>query len=125
MFWSRNCILIGVALIWRAMWRLLALIWLALSLAFASGPAFAMSAADCPMAESASSSTMHHDDNGCCKPVCGANCVTACPSMVAPSHDRAAAPAKPVANRLIAALSTPLHSIALKGADPPPRTIFI
>src|SRR5437899_11452668 len=102
--------------------RLFVLIWLALSLAFASGPAFAMSAADCPMTASSSSSAMHHDGNDCCKPACAANCATACPAIVVPSTGRAATPAEAIGNQLFAVIGAPLHSAALTGADPPPRT---
>jgi hypothetical protein len=104
--------------------RLLTLIWLALALALASGPAFAMSEADCSMASSSSPSSMHHDSNDCCKPACTANCATACPAVVVPSIDRAGAPAEPIVKQLFATIAAPLHSTAIKGADPPPRTIF-
>jgi hypothetical protein len=104
--------------------RLFALIWLALSLAFASGPAYAMTAADCPMSASSSSSAMHHDSNDCCKPACAANCVMACPAMVAPSRERAAVPVEQITKQLVAIRAAPLHSIDLTTTDPPPRIIF-
>ena len=103
--------------------RLLALIVLALSLALASGPAFAVPAADCPMA--GSSKTMHHDNNrDCCKPACAPNCAMPCPSVVVPSLSRTAAPAELTGTQAIAALAAPLHSTAPSSADPPPRTII-
>ncbi|MES2136345.1 MAG: hypothetical protein V4502_04695 [Pseudomonadota bacterium] len=102
--------------------RLFALIVLALSLAFASGPAFAVPAHDCPMA--GSSSTMHHEGNGdCCKPACAPNCAMPCPSMVAPTGGTVG-PAAVIARQLVATLATPLHSSNLSGVDPPPRTII-
>lgn len=104
--------------------RLFVLIWLALSLAFASGPVFAMSADDCPTSASSSSSAMHHDGMDCCKPACAANCAAACPAMVVPSIGRAGVPAEPIGNQPFAVVAAPLYSSNLSGADPPPRTIF-
>lgn len=104
--------------------RLFALIVLALSLALASGPAFAIPAADCPMSAS-SSSAMNHDEMNCCKPTCAPNCATLCPAAVEPSTGRAEAPAELIGTRLAGLSPAPLHSTDLSGADPPPRTTFI
>ncbi len=101
--------------------RLIALIWLALSLAMSSGPAFAVPAADCPMA--GSSKAMHHgNDRDCCKPACAPNCALSCPNMVAPSISRALTPVELIGPQHAIRLSAPLHSFDLSGADPPPRT---
>ena len=103
--------------------RLLALIVLALSLALASGPAFAIPAADCPMAAS-SSSGMSHDEMGCCKPDCAPSCATLCPGALVPSIGRAEVPKDPVGTQLAALNPAPLYSTDLSGTDPPPRTTF-
>ena len=101
--------------------RLIALIWLALSLAMSSGPAFAVQTADCPMA--GSSMPMHHDhDRNCCTPACAPNCALACPNLVAPSASGALAPVGLIGPALAIRLSAPLQSFELSGADPPPRT---
>jgi hypothetical protein len=102
--------------------RLIALIVLALSLAIASGPAFAVPAVDCAMAGS-SSSGMSHDEMDCCKPDCAPSCATLCPAGVVPTIDRAEAPAEPIAQLLAALKPAPLHSTDLSTTDPPPRTI--
>lgn len=103
--------------------RLFALIVLALSLALASGPAFAVSAADCPMAAS-SSSSMAHDEMDCCKPDCAPSCATLCPGAVVPSIGRAESPAEPIRTQLLALSPAVLHSTDLSSTDPPPRTTF-
>ena len=110
-------------LTWRIMRRLIALIVLALSLALASGPAFAVPAADCAMAGS-SSSGMSHDDMDCCKPNCVSTCATLCPGAVVPSVGRAETPDQPIRTQLAALPPAPLHSTDLSGTDPPPRTII-
>lgn len=102
--------------------RLLALIVLALSLAFASGPAFAVPAADCAMAGS-SSSGMSHDDMDCCKPDCAPSCATLCPAAVVPSIGRAEGAVELIGALLVALTPFPLHSTDLSSTDPPPRTI--
>ena len=104
--------------------QLFALILLALSLALASGPAFAVPADDCPMAAS-SSPGMSHDEMGCCKPTCAPACATICPGAVVPVIGRAEAPAEPIGTRLVSLSPAPLHSTDLSGTDPPPRTTFI
>ena len=101
--------------------RLLALIMLTLSLAISSGPAFAVQAADCLMA--ASTTTISHDDMGCCKPICDQDCATLCPAAVVPSVGKASSPAEPVGPRLAALTPAPLHSTDLSDTDPSPRTI--
>ena len=103
--------------------RLIALIVLALSLAIASGPAFAVPAADCAMAGS-SSTGMSHEDMDCCKPDCAPSCATLCPAGVVPTIGRAETPAEPIALQLVALKPTPLHSTDLSATDPPPRTII-
>ena len=110
-------------LISRVMRRLFALIVLAVSLALASGPAFAVPAADCPMA--GSSKTMHHEGSrDCCKPACAPNCAMPCPNFVVPPLGRTASPAESLGAKAFALLATALHSTDLSGTDPPPRTIF-
>lgn len=103
--------------------RLVALLVLALSLVMASGPAFAVPAANCPMAGS-SMPMDHSQDHNCCKPACAPNCATLCPGAVMPSLARAKAPAEPISTQLVISGQAELHSIDLSGADPPPRTIF-
>lgn len=100
--------------------RLIAMIVLALSLAVASGPAFAVPAADCSMAAS-SSSDMSHDEMDCCKPDCAPSCATLCPAAVVPAIGGAEAPAELIQMQLAALSPAPLHSTDLSGADPPPR----
>lgn len=106
-----------------AMRRLLALIVLALSLATASGPAFAVPAEDCPMAAS-SSATMSHDEMECCKPDCAPACAALSSGAMVPSVGRGEAPAGPIRTTLVALSAEPLHSSDLSGTDPPPRTTF-
>ena len=103
--------------------RLIALIVLALSLALASGPAFAIPAADCSMAAS-SSSGMSHDEMDCCKPDCAPSCATLCPAGVVPAIGGAQAPADPIRMQLTSLGPVPLHSTDLSTTDPPPRTII-
>lgn len=103
--------------------RLFALIVLALSLALASGPAFAVPADDCPMAASSSSGTSH-DEMDCCKPSCAPACAAICPGAVMPVVGRTEAPADPAGTRLVSLSPAALHSTDLSGADPPPRTTF-
>jgi len=101
--------------------RLIALIVLAVSLALASGPAFAVPATDCAMAGS-SSSGMSHDDMDCCKPDCAPSCATLCPPAVVPAIGRADAPVALVSAPLVALMPEPLYSTDLSTTDPPPRT---
>lgn len=103
--------------------RLIALIVLALSLAIASGPAFAVPAVECAMAGS-SSSGMSHDEMDCCKPNCAPNCATLCPPAVVPTIAKAEMPAEPIGAQLAALTLAPLHSTDLSTTDPPPRTII-
>ena len=104
-----------------AMRRLLAMIVLVLSLALASGPAFAVPKADCPMAES-SMSGMSHDEMDCCTPDCAPSCATLCPGALVPSIGRVGSPTEPIGTPLLALSPAPLHSTDLSSADPPPRT---
>ena len=102
--------------------RLIALIVLALSLAIASGPAFAVPAVDCAMGSS--STGMNHDEMDCCKPDCAPNCATLAPAAVVPTIARAETPTEPIALQLAALTPAPLHSTELSTTDPPPRTII-
>lgn len=100
------------------MTRLFLIIWMALSLTVASGPAFAMPAPDCGMA---SSGMADHNKMGCCTP----DCAVACPAVavVLPSGsdlsrvDQLAAPSSmpPVS------VHPSIHPAA---DDPPPRTVI-
>lgn len=106
-----------------AMRRLLALLVLALSLAMASGPAFAVPKADCPMAGSGHMQ-VGHEDMDCCQKTCSPECATVCPGAVMPFPGRAAAPAARVGDQVAMRPVDMLHSADLAGADPPPRTTF-
>ena len=102
--------------------RLFVLIWLALSLAFASGPAFAMSKADCPMTAAHHMTKQMGKD--CCAPDCAPSCATACPTAVMPHPERTAASTLRNALQLAAWTANALPSIEPAGTDPPPRTTF-
>lgn len=110
-------------LIKTAMRRLFALIVLALSLAVASGPAFAVPKADCPMTAS-HQMPGHDDDMDCCQATCAPDCATMCPGAVMPLPERAAAPVDHLDDQLAMRPADALHSADLSAADPPPRTIF-
>lgn len=103
--------------------RLFALIVLAFSLALASGPAFAVPKADCPMAGS-SSMMGDHAHMDCCAATCAPECATACPGAVMPFPQSAASPHDRIGDELALRPSDALLSAELSGADPPPRTIF-
>lgn len=103
--------------------RMFALIVLVLSLALASGPAFAVPADGCPTAGSSSSGTSH-DEMGCCKPDCAPNCAMLCPGAVVPLVGGDQSPAGAIGAHLVALTAAPLHSTDLAGVDPPPRTTF-
>jgi hypothetical protein len=103
--------------------RLLALIVLALSLAMASGPAFAVPKADCPMSASGQVQA-GHEDMDCCQESCAPECAAICPGAVMPFLGRSPAPADPIRDRLAMTHMEALHSADLSGADPPPRTTF-
>lgn len=103
------------------MLRLIALLWLALSLAFASGPASAMPAPDCPMAGSA---MPDHDEMDCCAASCAPECAIACPSGMMPMPHRFATSADLVGEQPVMRLVQALASADLTGTDPPPRTTF-
>lgn len=114
--------------------RLFVLLWLSLSLAFASGPAFAVPSSDCPKAHSEMAGSpmaaghegmaMGHDGMDCCADNCAPDCAAVCPGTVMPPDAAAVAPAPPRLEQHPARVSTPLFSIALAAADPPPRTTF-
>lgn len=103
--------------------RLLALIVLALSLALASGPAFAMPKPDCPMAGSHQMQG-DHQDMDCCAATCAPECATMCPGAVMPFPERAAASADQAREQLVMRPADRLPSVDLAGTDPPPRTTF-
>jgi len=117
--------------------RILALIWLSLSLAIASGPAFAVPSPDCPKAHSSSMADGHdemtdghdgmastHGDMDCCAESCAPDCAAVCPGTIMPPEIAAVAPAGPRMEQRAPWPSTMLKSAALAATDPPPRTIF-
>jgi predicted lipoprotein with Yx(FWY)xxD motif len=110
--------------------RILALIWLSLSLAIASGPAFAVPSPDCPKADSSIMADAHggmsgtHDGMDCCAENCSPECAAVCPGTIIPSGTAAAEPAEPRLGQRAACPSTMLKSAALAATDPPPRTTF-
>lgn len=106
------------------MLRLFALIWLSLSLALASGPAFAVPSADCPMANSADVAASHRQMD-CCADTCAPNCAAVCPGTIMPPERGEGAPAELTGDPLAAWTAGTLDSADLPGTDPPPRTIFI
>lgn len=103
--------------------RLFALIVLALSLAMALGPAFAVPRADCPMAAS-EQMPANHADMDCCAAACAPDCATACPGAVMPIPESTESPHELVGDQLALRASDALPSAELTGADPPPRTTF-
>jgi hypothetical protein len=113
--------------------RIFALIWLSLSLAIASGPAFAVPSADCPKTHSSSMADMPdghdgmtdaHDGADCCAENCSPDCAAVCPGTIMPPELAAVGPARPGTEQRAAWPSTTLRSAVLAAADPPPRTIF-
>lgn len=119
----------------RVMRRLLALIWLSLSLTLASAPALAFPSPDCPKAQSSKMAsspmasdhegmTKGHDGMDCCAENCLSNCVAVCSGTMMPPAAATIEPAKPMMAQLAARPPTLLKSIALAGNDPPPRIIF-
>lgn len=97
--------------------RFLLSILLAISMAGASGPAFAGPSADCPMAHMAGGMT-DHGKMGCCPPECAVTCpsaVLATPAielpMIEPSPIAVTVPAMGV-----------MRSFNPAATDPPPRT---
>lgn len=106
----------------RHMWRLLAMLWLALSLSVASGPASAVPAANCPMSAS-SQMQDKHDDRDCCAVTCASECAAICPAGVMP-HLGTAAPSMPAPRQDTAWPTNALISADRASTDPPPRTTF-
>lgn len=104
--------------------RLIALIWLSLSLALASGSAFAIPSNDCLMANSSQMAPSHHQMD-CCADTCALSCAAVCPGIVMPPKAPEAAPAELADGQLAAWSAGPLKSVELPGTDPPPRTTFI
>jgi hypothetical protein len=92
-------------------------ILLTVSLAAASGPAFAAPSADCPMTHG-SKGMIDHEKMGCCPPACAVNCppaVLAAIEVDLPKVEPSVPPAVAMAAHL-------LHSVGLTAADPPPRS---
>ena len=106
------------------MQRLFLLLWLALSLAAASGPALASLAPDCPMATSSMSGMASHDDVGCCKPTCSPDCAAVCPAAMIPTRSVATTPGDLARQPIELPPMVGLASIERHAADPPPRTTF-
>lgn len=100
--------------------RLLALFWLALSLAVASGPAFALPAANCPMSASSQMQDMH-DGMDCCAVTCASECAAICPAGVMPQSGAATA-IGPATRQNTPKPTDALVSAHRAGTDPPPRT---
>ena len=101
------------------MTRLLLAILLAMSMAMASGPAFAGPSPDCAMAHS-SSGMVDHQKMGCCTPDCALACVPAMLGAEAVDLTTVEPNAAPAPVSLTAVLA----SVGLAAADPPPRTII-
>lgn len=108
----------------KAMRRLIALIWLSLSLALASGPAFAVPSADCPMANSPEPAASHQQMD-CCADACAPSCAAVCPGTIMPPKASGAVPAELAGGQLAGWTGGVLDSVDLPGTDPPPRTNFI
>lgn len=106
----------------QQMRRLFAMLWLALSLSVASGPAAAVPAANCPMSAS-SQMQDEHDDMDCCAVTCASECAAICPPGVMPDLD-IATPSTVAARQDNARPIDVLGSVDWAGTDPPPRTIF-
>jgi hypothetical protein len=104
--------------------RLIALIWLGLSLALASGPAFAVPSADCPMATSSDMTPSHHQMD-CCADTCAPSCAALCPGTIMQAKAPQAGRAKLDGGQLVAWTAGALESVDLPGTDPPPRTLFV
>lgn len=103
--------------------RLFALTVLALSLAMASGPAFAVPKADCPMA---ASHQMQGGDGGmdCCAETCAPACAAVCPNAAVAPPGGGAAPVELMGNQLAIGPLQALPSAKPSSIDPPPRTTF-
>lgn len=106
------------------MWRLLILLWLALTLAVASGPAFATPSPECPMANS-SQMAGGHDEMDCFTERCAAECAAFCAgALMLPVIGATAEAVEPIAEQRAVWWATKLASADLKGTAPPPRTTF-
>lgn len=104
----------------RHMGRLLAMLWIALSLSVASGPASAVPAANCPMSASSQMQDKHVDMD-CCAVTCASECAAICPAGVIP-HLETATPSMPASSRDTPRLTEALGSVDRATTDPPPRT---
>jgi hypothetical protein len=107
--------------------RILVLIWLSLSLAIASGPAFALPSPDCPKAQSSAMADHDgmagdHDGMDCCADNCSRDCAAVCPGTIMPPGLAAVDPAAPAIELPAAWPSTMLRSAVPSATDPPPRT---
>lgn len=101
--------------------RFLDLVLVTVLLAFASDPAFAAPAPNCPMAHKQMAAD--HAKMDCCAPACAAECAIACPVGLVPqlgSAPKQRVHAVALSNGRVQALL----SIDLADADPPPRTTF-
>lgn len=104
----------------RPMRRLITLLWLTLSLAVASGPAFATPAVNCPMSGS-SQMAGEHDKMDCCEVTCASECAAVCPAGVMTQAGRATA-LKQATEQNSWKPAEALPSARLTSTDPPPRT---
>ena len=94
---------------------------LVLGLAFASGPALAIPAANCPMANE--QMPTGHADMDCCAPACAPDCAIACPAAVMPEPVAASNPQLRSAD-LSSWVPQAVPATDLTSEDPPPRTTF-
>lgn len=97
--------------------RLLLAILLAFSLATASGPAFAVPAADCPMTK-APGGMANHDKMGCC----GSDCAVTCPPAMLAAEPIDLATVEPSSAPAEVLPPNFLPSVGPVTTDPPPRT---
>lgn len=110
--------------------RFLALIWLSLSLAIASGPAFAIPSPDCPKAHASQMADGHagmagdEGDMDCCAENCERDCAAVCPGTVMPPELAAVEPPVQQLEQQAPRPSSKLTSARVAASDPPPRTIF-
>jgi hypothetical protein len=97
--------------------RLILSILLAISMAGASGPAFAAPSADCPMAHM-SQAMGHHDKMGCCPP----ECAVTCPAALLAAADVELPSIEPASMPGAMRIASVLPSVDPAAADPPPRS---
>ena len=97
--------------------RLLLALLLAFSLATASGPAFAVPAADCPMTK-APGGMANHDKMGCC----GSDCAMTCPPALLAAEPVDLVSVEPSSAPAETLPPSFLPSVSPLTTDPPPRT---